>query len=146
MEKKYELTDEAIMICERVLHRIRALRDIDGGRVVAGALGGFVESEGNLCHDGNAWVSGDAGIENNCHYLTIGPLGSRNDFTTFFRSKDLKIGVTCGCFNGDIDAFFAKVAKTHGDNEHGKAYRLAAELAKLWIDLSEEENGNDDAR
>ena len=54
MEKKYILTDDVIDFKSHTLHRIKAVRDIDC--VKAGDLGGFIESEKNLDHDGNAWV------------------------------------------------------------------------------------------
>ncbi|ATP12447.1 hypothetical protein BHOIPH791_06690 [Bartonella henselae] len=59
MEKKYELTDETtdIVSCH-TLYRIRALRDFDD--VKAGDLGGFIENESNLSHDGNCWVYDNA--------------------------------------------------------------------------------------
>ncbi len=53
-EKKYEFTDETIEVDGYILHRIRALRDF--GSVHAGDLGGFIESEDNLSHDGTCWV------------------------------------------------------------------------------------------
>ncbi len=59
--KKYELTDEFIEHWSgKKLYRIKAL--IDFGLVVAGSLGGFVESENNLDHNGNAWVYGNARV------------------------------------------------------------------------------------
>ena len=67
-------------------------------------------------------------------------MGSRNGFTTFFRTKNLFIGVACGCFRGNVDEFVEKVKKTHGDNKYAKAYFAAAELAKMQIDLTPEEN------
>ena len=39
-----------------------------------------------------------AEIKKKTHYLVIGAIGSRNGFTTFFRTKENKIFVTCGCF------------------------------------------------
>ena len=68
----------------------------------------------------------------------IGTIGSRNDFTTFYRDKDNEITVKCGCFNGKIDKFLEKVTETHGNNKHAMVYRAAAELAKLQIDTSSE--------
>lgn len=53
------------------LYRIRALRDFGGVR--AGDIGGYVESELNLSHDGDAWVHGgarvydDARVSGNAH-------------------------------------------------------------------------------
>lgn len=61
--KKYELTDETLVFGSRTLHRIRALKSF--GDVIAGELGGWIESENNLSHDDNAWVSGNAWVYNN---------------------------------------------------------------------------------
>ena len=60
MNKKYELTDETQEWNGRTLHRIRALADF--GDVKAGELGGWIEKEENLSHNGNAWVYGDAWV------------------------------------------------------------------------------------
>lgn len=60
--KKYELTDETIQHGGRTLHRIRALIDIPAIGVSVGDLGGYVESEKNLSHDGGAWVEDDARV------------------------------------------------------------------------------------
>ena len=62
-QKKYELTGEFIEHWSgKKLYRIRSL--VSFGVVVAGQLGGFVESEKNLDQSlsGNAWVSGDARV------------------------------------------------------------------------------------
>ena len=53
-DRKYEFTDETILFCGKTLHRIKALRDF--GDVHAGDLGGFIEKEENLSHEGNCWV------------------------------------------------------------------------------------------
>ena len=58
MEKKFELTSDTKDTEFGRLYRIKAL--IDFGDVKTGDLGGFVESESNLSHKGNAWVYGDA--------------------------------------------------------------------------------------
>ena len=96
---------------------------------------------------GEAWVFGKARVSGNAwvyrtdHVLTVGPIGSRDDTTTFFRVKfsaGFAISVCCGCFRGTVDEFRAKVKQTHGDNKHGKAYQLAADLAEAQIDLGEE--------
>ena len=63
MNKKYELTKEVVSYFGRTLYRIRALRDF--GSVKKNNLGGFIESEANLDHDGNAWVSGNARVSGN---------------------------------------------------------------------------------
>ena len=59
--KKFELTSESIVnILGKKLFQIKAL--IEFGNVKEGELGGFVEKEENLSHDGNAWVSGNAEV------------------------------------------------------------------------------------
>ena len=58
--KKYELTSETKGERGVTLHRIRALVDIKRYGVKAGDLGGWIESEANLDHKSEAWVSGDA--------------------------------------------------------------------------------------
>lgn len=143
------------------LHRIQAITSF--ASVVAGELGGWIEKEENLSHKGNAWVSenaavyGDAVVSGNAwvsgnamvrknavvsenaevfsvrHVLVIGPIGSRNAFTTFYHDKDNEITVQCGCFIGKIDKFLEKVAQTHGDSKYAQVYRKAVELAKLQI-------------
>lgn len=65
MSKKYEFTDETITINGIILHRIKAVIDFDRFGVKAGDLGGFIETEANLSHDGNAWVYGDALVYGN---------------------------------------------------------------------------------
>ena len=58
MNKKYR-----ILTSGKDKGRIQALRDFD--TVKKGDVGGFVESENNLSHEGNAWVSDDARIYGN---------------------------------------------------------------------------------
>lgn len=58
MKKKYKLTEETLEIDGHVLHRIIALRDF--GEVKKGYLGGFIEKESNLAHNGNCWIYNDA--------------------------------------------------------------------------------------
>ena len=58
MEKKYKLTEETLEIDGHVLHRIIALRDFR--EVKKGDIGGWIESQENLLHDGDCWVYGEA--------------------------------------------------------------------------------------
>ena len=59
--KKFELTTEFITnFLGTKLFRIKAL--VEFGKVEKGELGGFVEKEENLDHDGDAWVSGNAWV------------------------------------------------------------------------------------
>ncbi len=63
MNKKYELTTETKTFFDRTLYRIKAVRSF--GVVKAGVLGGFIEKEENLSHEGNAWVYSDAWVSGN---------------------------------------------------------------------------------
>lgn len=56
--KKYNLTGETKLWFDRTLYRIRALIDIKEYGVKKGDLGGWIENEENLSHDGAAWVGG----------------------------------------------------------------------------------------
>ncbi|MDO5547723.1 MAG: hypothetical protein Q4F79_04470 [Eubacteriales bacterium] len=55
MNRKYEFTGETNPFG---LHRIRAVRSFGG--IEAGDFGGWIASEDNLSHDGNAWVADNA--------------------------------------------------------------------------------------
>ena len=61
--KKYKLTGESIEVKGKTLYRIEALKDFCG--IKKGDKGGFIESENNLAHDGDAWVSDDACVYDN---------------------------------------------------------------------------------
>ena len=63
MSMKYALTDEVINTDGTTLYRIRSLKYF--GDVKYGDLGGFVESEDNLLHKGDCWVSGNAKVYSN---------------------------------------------------------------------------------
>ena len=149
MNKKYELTDETQEWNGRTLHRIRALADF--GDVKAGELGGWIEKEENLSHNGNAWVYGDAQVCGDAwvygdaqvygnaeifktsDYFTSGPIGSRNATITFFRCKDGKIRATTGCFYGDLDQLEAAVRSKHQNNNYAQAYMAVIAAAKAQI-------------
>ena len=168
--KKFEFTGEtktiSLFFRTATLHRIRAVAEF--GLVKIGDLGGWIEKEENLSHEGKAWVCGDAKVFGNAvvrdnavvrgdavvrgnaevydeaeifsarHVLVIGAIGSRDDFTTFYRDKENEITVKCGCFLGKMDKFLEKVTQTHGDSNYALVYRAAVEVARLQIDLSGE--------
>ena len=58
--KKYEFTKEIQEFFGHTLHQIVATRNF--GNVKAGDLGGFIETEGNLSHDGLCWVYDNARV------------------------------------------------------------------------------------
>ena len=82
---------------------------------------------------GNATVSGNGNLRRPNDIIVVGPIGSRCDFTTFYKKSSVETLVNCGCFMGTIEEFEKQVEKTHGDNEYAKVYKKAIELAKLQI-------------
>ena len=69
-DKKYELVKEdSIIVDGHTLYRIRALKDFS--HVKADDLGGYIEKEENLSHEGDCWIAnegrvyGDASVEAN---------------------------------------------------------------------------------
>ena len=149
--KKYELTKETKVIGGKTLFRIRALRSF--GDIKAGDLGGFIENERNLSHEGNAWVSGDARVDgdawvdgnaqvsgdglinSNNDYLCEKGLGSHNRSASFFKCKDGHIHVLCGCFDGNLDEFENKVKKEHGNSKYAKEYLGFIEVVKTHFEV-----------
>ena len=146
--KKFELTAEFVTnVFGEKLFRIKAL--VAFGNVEKGELGGFIEKEDNLSHDGNAWVYGDAQVSGNARvygdarvsgnawvygdadYATVKGFGRFFRATTFFRCKDKILRVQCGCFYGDLEQFREIVKKTHGDSKRAKEYLAIADLMEL---------------
>ena len=97
---------------------------------------GYSIVKGNAHVNGNATLNRNAFITRSTDFITIGAIGSRNEFTTFFKNKDNGISVNCGCFNGSLEEFLDRVNEFHGDDKHGKSYRIAVELAKNQIQLA----------
>ncbi len=207
--RKYEFAEETKVFLGKTLHRIRAVHDF--GNVRKGELGGFIEKEENLSHDGDCWVGGNAVVVENARvtgdayvtgnavvvenaqvtgnvwvgvnawvtgsawvgeyacvegyaivrdgaviggdavirvhavigedtcisktedYLVVGPIGSRNGYTTFYKNKDNGISVSCGCFSGTIEEFLEAVKKTHGNNKYANEYIEIANFANKKI-------------
>ena len=63
MNKKYNLTNNRIIVDGKTLYQIKALRDFSD--VKKGDLGGFIESEKNLSHEGKCWVYNNAMVYGN---------------------------------------------------------------------------------
>ena len=152
--KKFELTTEFITnFLGTKLFRIKAL--VEFGKVEKGELGGFVEKEENLDHDGDAWVSGDAMVYGNARvygnawvsgnarvsgdawvsgdqmYAAVKGFGSEYRNTTFFITKDGNVCVNCGCFSGTLEQFREKVEETHKDTKYAKEYLMIADLMEM---------------
>mgnify|MGYP001139253500 CR=1 FL=1 len=128
--KKFELTAEFVTnVFGKKLFRIKAL--VAFGNVEKGELGGFIEKEDNLSHDGDAWVYGNAQVSDDADYAVVKGFGRCFRTTTFFRCKDKILRVQCGCFYGDLAQFREIVKKTHGDSKYAKEYLAIADLMEL---------------
>ena len=100
---------------------------------------GNAQVYGNAQVHGNAVITGCMHIQKTRDYLTVGPVGSRNDFTTFAKDQNGNVAASCGCFYGTLDEFSEKVGATHGNSNFGAEYRAAIELAKAHFTEEEEQ-------
>lgn len=80
--KKYELIETAELLMFTKMFRIRALRSF--GDVKEGQLGGYVESENNLSHEGNAWIYHYAKVCGNAKVIDNAKI--RNRATVLFNA------------------------------------------------------------
>ena len=82
---------------------------------------------------GNAWVSGDARVSGNAwvygdaDYALVQGFGTEFRCTTFYRGKNKKIMVNCGCFHGDLEGFRKQVKETR-NGKIAKEYLMIADL------------------
>lgn len=106
---------------------------VDGNARVVGdaCVRGNARVEGGVRVDGNATVCGDAWVSNSADYCVVKGFGSVFRTTTFFRCRDGKVRVKCGCFYGDLDEFRAKVKETHGNGKMAREYLMIADLMEL---------------
>ena len=70
----------------------------------------------------------------------IGPIGSRcAQFVSYITEAGVLLNA--GCFLGTVDEFRAKLADTHGDNDHAKEYEMALLMieahAAIWTPKEE---------
>ena len=108
----------------------------DDARVSGNAwVSGKARVSGNAWVSGNARVSDDAWVSGSADYCCLQSFGSCDRTTSVFRQKDGTLRVRCGCFDGNLSEFAAKVAETHGDNKFGKEYRAMIELIKIRFGL-----------
>ena len=92
---------------------------------------GNAEISDNAWVSGDAEVSGNAWVSSNVDYATVKGFGRFNRNTTFFRCKDGKVCVVCGCFFGDLEGFRTIVKSTHGDGRMAMEYLAIADLMEI---------------
>lgn len=91
-------------------------------------LGGAYLGDANL---GDEWGE----LQSSSDVLTVGPIGSRNDYTTIYHT-DKGIFVRCGCFRGSLNEFSEKVKETHGESKHAKDYLALIDFVKAKYNAS----------
>lgn len=129
---KFELTSEFITdIFGNKMFRIKAL--INFGNVKEGELGGYIEKEENLSQEDNAWVYGDARVCGDADYATIKGFGTSFRNTTFFKCRDDKVHVVCGCFYGTLEEFRKQVKQTR-EGKIANEYLMIADLMQYHFD------------
>ena len=99
----------------------------------------FVSNEAQVC--GNARICGKAKICGYKDYIVIGPIGSRNAYTTFYRREDDVIMVVCGCFHDTLAAFEKRVTEVHGNNQYGKDYMATIDYVRKVINTNGSQRG-----
>jgi hypothetical protein len=100
--------------------------NLDGASLAGANLAGAILARAKL---------GDKTFTKSRPVLTIGPIGSRYDYLTAYMT-DGGIVLKAGCFTGTVDEFRAKLAQTHGENEHAREYAAALVMieahAAIW--------------
>ena len=159
MNKKYILVESNYYTIQddRKLYQIQAIRSFSD--VAAGDLGGYVEKESNLSHEGNCWVygdgcvcgdaevSGDVWVDGSgyiCNNVKINKheqlfivdiLFNRSEYATFVKTNDGIVYVTCFIasryFNGTIDELEKEVLNTYDKfSEYRRRYLNAIKMVK----------------
>ena len=88
---------------------------------------GNAEVTGNARISGNLCVAGNARISGNADYALVQGFGTEFRCTTFYRGKNKKIMVNCGCFHGDLEGFRKQVKETR-NGKIAKEYLMIADL------------------
>ena len=88
---------------------------------------GDARVSGNAWVSGNARVSGNAWVYGDADYALVQGFGTEFRCTTFYRGKNKKIMVNCGCFHGDLEGFRKQVKETR-NGKIAKEYLMIADL------------------
>lgn len=115
----------------------------ENAKVSDGAwVSGNAKVAGNVQVTGEAWVSGEVLVDGNAHllsdaqvsseddFLVVGPIGREGRYLTAYKSRNEKISLIIGGFDGTLEEYEEAVNKFYGDNKCGKEYRLAIELIR----------------
>ena len=127
-DKKYAIIfEDRVVFKGRPLYRIKALKDF--GMVKAGDLGGYIQSEANLSHEGDCWVHDDAKVYHNAKvygnatvYNTSLIYGSAHVFGNAVVSEDAQVYDNAAVYDNALVYNGAQVSgntEVSGDMEVG---------------------------
>jgi len=144
---KYEiLIDDKITHISNgiTLYRIKALRDF--GDVKAGDLGGFIQKEVNLSHDGNCWIYGHAKVFDNAKIINDAVVeGKAEVFDNAIISDKAKVGGSAKIYCNAIiyrESGVYDNAEVYGNAEiggncivlgHAKVYGNSGVYDNAWV-------------
>ena len=94
---------------------------------------------GNARVSGDAWVSGNAWVSGDADYALVQGFGTEFRCTTFYRGKNKKIMVNCGCFHGDLEGFRKQVKETR-NGKIAKEYLMIADLMEYHFTSEDSSN------
>lgn len=123
---KYELTDETMRIEGSILHRIRALESFSDVR--SGDLGGYIEKESNLSHEGLCWVYDSACVMDDA---IISDNAKIKDMSRIINSASI-MGNAVICDSAEV----SNDAKVYGDAKmfsNSRAYHNAEVFGSVKI-------------
>lgn len=104
MNKKYELLlNNKIEYKGKTLYRIKALRNF--GYVLEGDVGGYIESEGNLSHEGGCWVHDNAKVCDNARIYDDAKIFDDAQIYDNARIFDNSLVVDNSIIHGDVHVY-----------------------------------------
>lgn len=124
--KKYEFTGETKTFFGTTLKRVRAIKSFLD--VKAGDIGGWIEKEDNLFHDGDAWVSGNASVSGNARVYGDACVygGTWNVSPCYIQGTRWPVNISspetvrCGCQDHTWQEWHDKykaISRLHGAND-----------------------------
>ena len=138
MQKKYEFTGETKDWFGTTLKRIRAARDFtlnNGTKVVKGDLGGWIEKETNLSHEGSAWVSDNAKVY--CNAMVCDNASVSGDARVYGNARIYGDAKVCGNAVVYGDADVCDDARVYGNAQvydDARVYGDAEVYGNAWVE------------
>ena len=129
----YECDAESMLLT--LQNAVRARANLSRANLSRANLFGANLSRANLLR-ANLFGADLSGHSVTCNPLTLGPIGSRGGYTTFWQTED-GLFVQCGCLFGSLAEFRTQVQTTHGNNKHGRDYMAAIVFAETMLKINQ---------